>query len=72
MLNGPKQRKIRCFGPLFISLRVGSLSQEVVDGYIVEVSQTDQNVRGNVPLTQFVVAVDLLRAIQKVSQLALF
>lgn len=58
-------------GALLIPLRVGSESKEIIHGNAVKVSQFDQNVGGNIPLSQLVVAVDLLGAVQIFGQLPL-
>ena len=58
-------------GALFIALGIFCLIQEIVNGYLVKIGQLYQYIRGDIPLTKFVVAVDLLRAIQKLCNLSL-
>ena len=49
---------------LFVSPGIIGQPENVVYGHIVEIGETDENIRGNVPLTQLVVAVCALRAIE--------
>lgn len=69
--NWTKKPPLFVSGGLLITLGIGGLVQKVIDGYMVKICQPDQNIRGNIPLTQFVVAVNLLGAIQKLCQLPL-
>ena len=56
---------------LLISLWVVGQPQKVVHRNMIKIGQPDKNVRGNIPLTQLVVAVNLLGAVQIVCQLPL-
>ena len=55
-----------------IALGVIGQTQEIINGYTVKVGKLDQDICGNIPLTQFIVAVNLLGAIKNLCHLALF
>lgn len=47
----------------FVPFRIFGLSQKVINGHVIEIGQFNKHAGGNVPLSQFVVAVNLLRTI---------
>ena len=59
------------YAVLFVLLWVIGQAQDIVCGDLVESGEPDQNIRRDVSLTQFVVAVDLLGTIQHFSQMLL-
>lgn len=58
-------------GALPVTFWIFGLTEEIVDGDIVEVCQLDQDLSGNVPLAKFIVAVGPLGTVQIFGQLAL-
>ena len=56
---------------LFVLFWVIGQAEEIVRGHLIETGQPDQHIRGNIPLAQLVVAVDLLGAIQDLCQMLL-
>lgn len=68
----PKQNAPPHGGALFIPFRVLSLAQQIVDGYVIEVSKSNQDIGGDVTLPQFVVAIGPLGTIQIFRKLSLF
>lgn len=57
---------------LLISEGILGLSKEIINGHIIKICETDQHIRGNIPLTQLIVAVGTLRTIEIFSKLSLF
>ena len=62
-IRAKTNRTVNIDGALFIALWIRGQPQKVVHRYIIKIRKTDQNVGGNIPLPQLVIAVDLLRAI---------
>ena len=56
---------------LFVLLWIVGQAEDVIRGYLIKPGQLNQYIRGNIPLTKFVVAVDSLGAIQNLSKLPL-
>lgn len=54
-------------GALFIALGVIGKAKQIIYGYAVKLRKPDEHIGGDIPLPQLVVAVYLLRAIQKLS-----
>ena len=57
---------------LFVSEGIVGEAQKVIRGDMVEVRKADQNLRGDVPLTHLIVAVNALRTVEIFRQLPLF
>jgi len=56
---------------LFEPLGIVGHAQKVIYGDIVKAGEPDQHVRRDIPLSQFIIAVDLLGTVQKFGKLAL-
>lgn len=56
---------------LLISLWVVGQPKEVVYRNMIKIGQPDKNIRGNIPLAELVVAVNLLRTVEIFGELAL-
>ena len=56
---------------LFVALGIIRQTEDVVHGYLIEIGQAYENISGNVPLAQLVVAVDLMGAVELFGQMTL-